>query len=243
MTKDEAKLRAAIIAKARWMNSVGLNQGTSGNISARSGGRMLITPTSISYETMKPAMLASFEIDGEYGAYEGPRLPSSEWRFHLDIMQARPEVGAIVHTHSTFATILAIARKPIPACHYMIAAFGGTNVRVGDFAVYGTKQLAENAVKALEGRTACLLANHGMIALGRDLDEAMWRAVELETISKQYYHALLLPEGPLILPDEAILQTLDAFKTYGVPGAKRIEKTAVKRKSAPKKKAKVAKRR
>jgi len=243
LTKDEAKLRAAIITKARWMNSVGLNQGTSGNISARSGGRMLITPTSISYETMKPAMLASFEIDGEYGAYEGPRLPSSEWRFHLDIMQARPEVGAIVHTHSTFATILAIARKPIPACHYMIAAFGGTNVRVGDFAVYGTKQLAENAVKALEGRTACLLANHGMIALGRDLDEAMWRAVELETISKQYYHALLLPEGPLILPDEAILQTLDAFKTYGVPGAKRIEKTAVKRKSAPKKKAKVAKRR
>jgi L-fuculose-phosphate aldolase len=241
LTKDEAKLRAAIIAKACWMNSVGLNQGTSGNISARLGDRMLITPTSVPYETMKPAMLASFEIDGEYGAYEGPRLPSSEWRFHLDIMKARPEINAIVHTHATFATILAIARKPIPACHYMIAAFGGTDVRVGDFAVYGTKQLAENAVKALEGRTACLLANHGMIALGRDLDEAMWRAVELETISRQYYHALLLPEGPVILPDEAILQTLDAFKTYGVPGAKRIEKAAARKKKtkkpAPKKKA------
>ncbi len=224
MDRTEKKLREAIIEKACWMNSVGLNQGTSGNISARLAGRMLITPTSIPYDTMKPSMLAAFPVDGEYGVYEGPRLPSSEWRFHLDIMKARPEVGAIVHTHSTFATVLGIARKPIPACHYMIAAFGGTDVRVADFAIYGTKELAENAVKALSGRTACLLANHGMIAVGRDLDEAMWRAVELETIAKQYYHALLLAGGPVILADSAITDTLKAFATYGVPGAKRIEK-------------------
>ena len=237
MDRTEKKLREAIIAKACWMNSVGLNQGTSGNISARLGDRMLITPTSIPYETMKADMLAAFAIDGEYGAYDGPRLPSSEWRFHLDILKARPEINAIVHTHSTFATVLAIARKPIPACHYMIAAFGGTDVRIADYATYGTKTLAENAVKALEGRTGCLLANHGMIALGRDLDEAMWRAVELETIAKQYYHALLLPGGPNILPESAIAETLNAFKNYGVPGAKRIEKTP------PTKKAKAAKRR
>jgi len=235
LDRTEKKLREAIIAKACWMNAAGLNQGTSGNISARFADRMLITPTSIPYETMKPEMLASFEIDGEYGAYEGPRLPSSEWRFHLDILKARPEIGAIVHTHATFATVLAIARKPIPSCHYMIAAFGGTDVRVADFAIYGTKQLAENAVKALEGRTACLLANHGMIALGHDLDEAMWRAVELETIARQYYHALLLPGGPNILPESAIAETLVAFKNYGVPGAKRIEKAAARKKAAAKK--------
>ncbi len=185
MDKTEKTLREAIIAKARWMNAAGLNQGTSGNISARAGSRMLITPTAIPYDLMKSAMIAAFEIDGEYGAYEGPRLPSTEWRFHLDILKARPEINAIVHTHSTFATVLAIARKPIPACHYMVAAFGGNDVRVADYSTYGTKALAENAVKALEGRTGCLLANHGMIALGRDLDEAMWRAVELETIAKQ----------------------------------------------------------
>jgi L-fuculose-phosphate aldolase len=229
---EEKKLREAIIAKARWMNAVGLNQGTSGNISTRAGSRMLITPTAIPYDSMKPAMIAAFEIDGEYGAYEGPRLPSTEWRFHLDILKARPEINAIVHTHSTFATVLAIARKPIPACHYMVAAFGGIDVRVADYATYGTKALAEAAVKALDGRTGCLLANHGMIALGRDLDEAMWRAVELETIAKQYYHALLLADGPVILPDAAIEDTLKAFHSYGVPGAKRIEKKAATRKRA-----------
>jgi L-fuculose-phosphate aldolase len=231
LDRNEKKLRETIIAKACWMNSVGLNQGTSGNISARLGDRMLITPTSIPYESMKPAMICAFAIDGEYGAYEGPRLPSTEWRFHLDILKARPEVGAIVHTHSTFATVLAIARKPIPACHYMVAAFGGSDVRIADYATYGTKALAENAVKALEGRTGCLLANHGMIALGRDLDEAMWRAVELETIARQYYHALLLPGGPVILPESAIEDTLKAFANYGVPGAKRVEKVASKRKT------------
>jgi L-fuculose-phosphate aldolase len=183
---------------------------------------MLLTPTAIPYERMNAAMIAAFPLEGEYGSYEGPLLPSTEWRFHLDIMLARPEVGAIVHTHSTFATILSIARKPIPACHYMVAAFGGTDVKLADYATYGTEALAANAVKALEGRKGCLLSNHGMIAIGRDLDEAMWRAVELETLAKQYYHALLLPGGPFILPDAAIEETLAAFGTYGMPGTRRI---------------------
>ena len=225
MTKSEKALRAAIVEKARWMNASGLNQGTSGNISVRSGDRMLITPTAIPYDVMTPAMIAAFPIDGEYGAWEGPRLPSTEWRFHLDIMRARPEVGGIVHTHSTFATVLGIARKPIPACHYMVAAFGGTDVRVADYATYGTKELADNVLKALEGRSGCLLANHGMIATGSDLDDAMWRAVELETIARQYFHSLLIG-GPVILPDSAIEDTLKAFGTYGLPGTKQIKPPA-----------------
>ncbi len=219
MDKNEKALRTAIVDKARWMNLAGLNQGTSGNISARLGERMLITPTAVPYETMTPNMIASLSLTGRYGAHEGPLLPSTEWRFHLDIMKERSEVGAIVHTHSTFATVLAIARKPIPACHYMIAAFGGTDVRVADYATYGTKALADNVLLALKDRSACLLANHGMIATGHDLDEAMWRAVELETIAKQYYYALALAGGPVILPDSAIAETLRAFSSYGMPAA------------------------
>jgi L-fuculose-phosphate aldolase len=225
LDKTEKSLRASIVEKARWMNAAGLNQGTSGNISVRHRDRMLITPTAVPYDAMTPDMIAAFPISEDYGSWEGTHLPSSEWRFHLDILRARQAVGGIVHTHSTFATILAIARKPIPACHYMIAAFGGTDVRVADFATYGTKQLADNALKALEGRSACLLANHGMIATGSDLDDAMWRAVELETISRQYFHALQIG-GPVILPDSAIADTLKAFNTYGLPGTKRIEPKA-----------------
>ncbi|MEO1249987.1 MAG: class II aldolase/adducin family protein, partial [Pseudomonadota bacterium] len=122
MKKAELELRKAIIEKCRWMNDKGLNQGTSGNISARYEDRMLITPTATAYDAMKPEMIASMPINGKYGSWDGPQMPSSEWRFHLDILKGRPDVGAVVHTHSTFATVLSILRKPIPACHYMIAA-------------------------------------------------------------------------------------------------------------------------
>jgi len=213
--QDELKLRQDIIAKARWMNASGLNQGTSGNLSARYGDRMLITPSAIPYDATEPEMIAAMPIEGEYGSWEGPLRPSTEWRFHLDIMRARPDVGAIVHTHSTYATILAIARKPIPSCHYMIAAFGGNDIRCADYATYGTKELSEHALKALEGRTGCLLANHGMIATGANLDKAMWLAVELETIAKQYFHTLLIG-GPVVLPDSAIEETRRSFGSYGL---------------------------
>ena len=134
MTNTELQLRRAIIDKCRWMNASGLNQGTSGNISARLGGTMLITPSATPYETLTPAMIAAMPIEGKYGSWKGPLAPSSEWRLHLDIMRARPDVGGIVHTHATYSTVLAIARKEIPACHYMIAAFGGADVRVADYA-------------------------------------------------------------------------------------------------------------
>src|SRR5262245_17485165 len=158
MKKEELRLREAIIAKCRWMNAEGFNQGTSGNISARFRDRMLITPSAIPYDAMEPEMIASMPLDGEYGKWDGPLKPSVEWRFHLDIMRARPDVGAIVHTHAIYSTILAIAGKSIPAVHYMIAAFGGPTIRCGTYATYGTKELSDNALAALEGRNGCLLA-------------------------------------------------------------------------------------
>lgn len=220
MSKTEKKLRQHIIELCREMNRNGLNQGTSGNISARYGDRMLITPTATSYDAMQPEMIASMPIGhDEVLAFEGPIRPSTEWRFHRDILRERPEANAVVHAHPTFATTLAIGRMGIPACHYMIAAFGGNDVRCSDFAVYGTAELSKHALKALEGRTACLLANHGSIAIGADLDKAMWRAVELETIARQYFYSLQLKGGPVILGDAEIAETLKGFGAYGLQKA------------------------
>jgi len=211
----ETKLRQAIVEQCRWMNASGLNQGTSGNISARLGDRMLITPSAVPYDKMTAAMIASMPLEGEYGAWEGPKKPSSEWRFHLDLMRARPEIGAIVHTHATYATTLAIARKPVPAVHYMIAAFGGSDIRVADYATFGTPELSENVLKAMEGRKGCLMANHGMLTAGDDLDRAMWLAVELETLARQYVTALQVG-GPVILSDAEIAETAARFAGYGL---------------------------
>ena len=210
----EAKIRQAIVEACRHMNAIGINQGMSGNISVREGKTMLITPSAVPYDEMRPEDVAAMPIEGEYGQWKGRLKPSTEWRFHLDIMRARPEAGAIVHTHATHCTVLAIARKEIPACHYMMAAFGGTSVRVADYATFGTSELSRNALKALEGRSACLLANHGMIVFGSSLARAMWAAVELETIAKQYYLSLLAG-GPHILNDEQIAETARKFGSYG----------------------------
>lgn len=232
MKKQERDLRQSIIDRCCWMNAAGLNQGTSGNISARFEDRMLITPSATPYEDITPEMIATMPIEGEYGAWTGPLQPSTEWRFHLDILRSRPDVGAVVHTHAMFATILAIGRREIPACHYMIAAFGGNNVRCAEYATYGTKELSKNALVALEGRSACLLANHGMIATGPTLAKAMWAAVELETIAKQYYHALAL--GSMVILDDAQIEdTRKGFATYGLqernPAPERREKASAKR--------------
>lgn len=216
---SEMDVRRSIIDHCRQMNDTGLNQGTSGNISVRYGDRMLITPSSIPYAEMAPEMIASLPLDRTDGTWEGPKKPSVEWWFHHGIMRTRPEVNAVVHTHSTFATILAIARRPIPACHYMIAAFGGSDVRVCDYARYGTPELAAEVLKALEGRTACLMANHGMVVTGTSLPKAMWGAVELETLAKQYYHSLLIG-GPVILSDEEIEGVAKSFGSYGHQGTK-----------------------
>lgn len=219
MNPNERTLRSAIIAKARWMNDIGLNQGTSGNISARFEDRMLITPSGIPYETLEPESISSMALEGEYGLWEGPFKPSTEWRFHLDVMRARPEVGAVVHTHSTYATTLAMARKGIPAAHYMVAIFGGDSVRCSGYATYGTQELSELALKALEGRNACLLANHGLLVAGATLDKAMWLAVELETLSRQYYQTLTIG-GSVLLSEEQIADTMRSIASYGLQDKK-----------------------
>ena len=215
MTREERQLREAVIAKCRWMNASGLNQGTSGNISVRYRDRMLITPSAVAYDAMAPEMIAAMPLHGEDGEWEGPLRPSTEWRFHLDIIRERPDVGSVVHTHSTYATVLSILRKPIPACHYMVAAFGGSDIRCAGYARYGTRQLSELALAALRDRNGCLLANHGMIAAGPDLDKAMWLAVELETLARQYYLASALG-SPVILNSDEIAEVAKGFASYGL---------------------------
>lgn len=206
--------RQAIVDACRQMNTLGINQGTSGNISLRHGNTMLISPSAISYDAMLPEQIAAMPLDNDNnGDWTGPSPPSSEWRFHRDIMQSRADIGAIVHAHPAFCTALAIARRDIPPCHYMIAAFGGDNVRCAPYATFGTAELAQHALAALEGRNACLLANHGMIVCGSHLPKAMWLAVELETIARQYYHSLLIG-GPVLLTGQEIAEAIQRFSTY-----------------------------
>ena len=214
MKETERALREEIVERCREMNASGINQGTSGNISARFGERMLITPSAIPYDRLEPETIATMALDGG-GAWEGPLRPSTEWRFHLDLLRARPDAQAVVHAHPPYCTTLAIARKGIPSCHYMIAAFGGNDVRCSGYATFGTQKLSGLALEAMEGRTACLLANHGMIAIGETLAKAMWRAVELETIARQYYLSLQIG-GPVLLSNAAIESTLKGFANYGM---------------------------
>jgi L-fuculose-phosphate aldolase len=176
---------------------------------------MLISPSATPYSRMAPEMIASIPLDDASGAWDGPLKPSTEWRFHHKLMRGREDAGAVVHAHPTYCTTLAIARKPIPACHYMIAAFGGVDVRCAGYATYGTEELSVLALEAMEDRSACLLANHGMIAIGETLEKAMWRAVELETIAKQYYYSLLIG-GPTVLSATDIDDTMKGFGSYGV---------------------------
>ncbi|MGH7056623.1 MAG: class II aldolase/adducin family protein [Acetobacteraceae bacterium] len=212
---DEEGWRREIVTAARRMNALGINQGTSGNIGVRAGDAMLITPSAIAYEEIRPEQIARMPLEGRRGSWDGPCKPSSEWRMHRGILLSRPDAGAVVHCHATFATVLAIARREIPAVHYMVAVFGGANVRCAPYALFGSEELARNALDALEGRTACLLANHGMIALGETLAKAMWRAVELETLARQYYYSLLIGGG-VALTEAEVGETLENISTYGV---------------------------
>jgi L-fuculose-phosphate aldolase len=216
MRNSEGALRQRIIDLCLQMNRNGLNQGTSGNISARHGDVMLVTPSATPYEDLTPEKIVSMPLDGDGTEWSGPLKPSTEWRFHRDILRERPDAGAVVHAHPIFATTLAMTRRGIPACHYMVAAFGGTDVRCSGYARYGTAALSREALAALEGRTGCLLANHGAITLGDDLDKAMWRMVELETLARQYHHSLQIAGGPVILSDAEIAEVLEGFGSYGL---------------------------
>jgi L-fuculose-phosphate aldolase len=194
-SSDESAKRQAIIDACRHMNEVGINQGTSGNISLRHDSGMLITPTSVPYDQMRPEQIVLMGFDGTFAAGQ---KPSSEWRFHLDIMRSRSEVNAIVHAHPPYATILSIMGLQIPPIHYMIAAAGGDTIRCSPYATYGTAELSDYAVKALEERFACLLGHHGMIAVGPSLARALWLAVEVEALSRQYHGCLQIGTPPLL---------------------------------------------
>jgi L-fuculose-phosphate aldolase len=214
---DELALRKSIIATALEMNAQGLNRGKSGNVSARTNDGFLVTPTGLAYASMQPVDVVAMTLDG---TAHGPRLPSSEWRFHRDIYAARLEVGAIVHAHCPFATSLACLGRDIPPFHYMIAVAGGKDIRCAAYATFGTQQLSDHAKRALEGRKACLLANHGMIALGASLSAALALAVEVEALAEQYWRALQIGT-PNLLSDGEMEVVLEKFRTYGQRDAER----------------------
>ncbi|MBI5261357.1 MAG: L-fuculose-phosphate aldolase [Bradyrhizobium sp.] len=212
MTADETRKRQAIIDACRRMNALGINQGTSGNISVRHRDGLLITPTSVPYDAMTPEQIVFMAMDG---SFEPGQKPSSEWRFHLDILHARGDVNAVVHAHPPYATILAIMGMEIPAVHYMIAAAGGDTIRCAPYATFGTAELSDHAVNALEGRLACLLDHHGMIALGASLEKALWLAVEVETLARQYHGCLQIGKPPLLTSAE-IERVRQKFAGYGL---------------------------
>lgn len=231
-----ARLRRDLIETARKMNALGINQGRSGNLSARIRKGLLITPSGVAYEALQPADIVEMAGDGRWACARPGRTPSSEWRFHRDILEARPEFGAVLHCHSLNATALSCLRREIPAFHYMVAVAGGESVRCAPYATFGSEALSRYALKALEGRKACLLANHGMIAAGEDLAGALALAVEVETLAAQYCQALQVGT-PKILSKAEMRRVLAKFEVrYGAasaPGAAPAAKDRARARKRP----------
>ena len=215
-----ASVRLAILQAMQKLESMGLNRGSSGNVSVRlpqdasakaEDFSFLVTPSGVPTDQLAHQMMVEVNACGEH---QGELTPSSEWRFHRDIYAARPEIHAVVHTHAPFATTLACLHKDIPPFHYMIAVAGGSTIRCAPYAIFGSQELSDHAVTALQDRKACLLANHGMIAIGKDLNDAMRIAAEVESLCEQYWRALQIG-NPVLLSDSEMSAVLDKFKTYG----------------------------
>ncbi len=204
-------MRAELLAIAQKLATLGLNKGTSGNVSVRHEDGFLITPSGMDIAEMQTSSMVMMSMDG---TPQSTGKPSSEWRFHRDIYQAKPHVGAVIHTHSMFATTLACLQKDIPPFHYMIAMAGGDNIHCAPYALFGTQALSDGAIAALEDRKACLLANHGMIATGRDLKQALAITQEVETLCEQYWRALQIGQ-PYILSQQEMAEVFEQFKGYG----------------------------
>jgi L-fuculose-phosphate aldolase len=208
--------REGVVATCRDLARNGLTHGTSGNVSVRRNeSSFFISPSGVAYETLEAGDVPLLAFDGRWF---GRRRPSSEWRFHRDILRARSDADAIVHTHSPHATALACTGRGIPAFHYMVAVAGGGDVRCAPYHAFGSQELSDAAVTALDGRRACLLANHGVIAIGADLGAALALAAEVENLALQYCTALSIG-GVRLLDDAQMRLVLEKFRTYGLPGA------------------------
>ncbi len=221
LQENEDLARTSLVEACRAMNARGVNQGAAGNISLRFGLGLLITPSGVDYDRLAPEMIVAMALDAEEPRRDAATglSASSEWRFHRDILRARPDVGAVVHAHAPYATVLSMLRRPIPASHYMIAAFGGARIECTDYAPFGTQELSDLALAGLGPRQGVLLGSHGMIAVGPDLERALWLAGELETIARLHYLASLAG-APVILPEAETLALCERFASYG-PGSKK----------------------
>jgi L-fuculose-phosphate aldolase len=208
----EEELRTEIVLTARELRNRSLTAGTSGNVSARMDGTFLITPSGMPYEQMGPDDVVPVILH-ENGIAQDD-VPSTEWQFHRDIYKSRPDVSAIVHAHPLYCTALACTRRDIPAFHYMVAVAGGKSIRCARYATFGTEELSRNVLEALADRTACLLANHGSVTVGRDLKSALDLTEEMEWLASQYTEALKIGD-PVLLTDAEMDEVLERFKTYG----------------------------
>lgn len=209
--QSEAQARREVIATAQEMSRRELSPGRSGNVSRRWRDGMLITPTGMAYDDLQPADVTYVDASGKA---TGSRKPSSEWHFHLAVYTARPDMHAVVHTHSMHAVVLSCTGKPIPAFHYMIAVAGGDDIPCVPYATFGTDALARHVAKGLEKRNACLMAHHGMIATATTLDKALELAAEVEVLAEQYYKVLTLGH-PALLPPAEMAEVIERFKSYG----------------------------
>ena len=205
-------LSEQLLKTTQKLAELGLNKGTSGNCSVRFEDGLLITPSGMPVEDMTADSMVKMQFDG---SFETGKIPSSEWRFHRDILASQSEVNAVVHAHSMFATTLACLHKDIPPFHYMIAVVGGNTIRCAPYALFGSQALSDNALSALQDRKACLLANHGMIALGRDLDDALAVTLEVESLCEQYWRILQLDDNPPLLNETEMREVFQQFKGYG----------------------------
>jgi L-fuculose-phosphate aldolase len=208
---NESELRAALAETARQSARQGLNPGSSGNLSVRMSDGFLVTPSGLANDTLQAGQMVGVDMQGQSN---GNLKPSSEWRIHRDIYHARPEVHAVVHAHSPYAVSLACLRRDIPPFHYMIAAAGGKDIRCAGYATFGTQALSDNVLAALQDRRACLMANHGLVAVGASLDAALSLALEVEELCAQYWRASLMGE-PVLLDDVEMDEVLERFKDYG----------------------------
>jgi len=211
--QDSVYLRQDIIYACQHMTAFGLNQGTSGNISVRVDAGVLVTPSGVPYDKLLPDMLQVIPDEGTPDM-SGEMRPTSEWRFHQAILRARPDLVSVVHAHPVHSTAVAIQRRAIPACHYMVAAFGGNDVPLVDYSLFGGEDLAQGVAAAMAHRSACILANHGAIAAGETLDKAMWRMQELETLAQMYLLSQIGAD-PVILSEQNIKDAVAAFANYG----------------------------